>query len=185
MRNDDSLNSNYHFPWKKKPEPQLKFHTLVSAYLPKVPCILFFTRKNRANVVNLLLENDDFCSFHFKKVQGFLPLSVHIEDDSLAGGGLDGGPEGVLVDLGDLADGDARRVQAGPDLAVPLPTDATTPAAAAQPHNRILVGVEAGSRRRRRAGEDLVLRGAGKRRRRANGLRRQSERLKGHFRRGW
>lgn len=89
-------------------------------------------------------------------------MSVHIEDDSLAGGGLDDRPEGVLVDLGDLADGGARRVQAGPDLAVPLPTDTAAAAAAtAQPHNRILVGVEAGSRRRRRAGEDLVLRGAG------------------------
>ena len=45
-----------------------------------------------------------------------LPLRVHIEDDGLVGGGLDEGPEGILVDLSNLPHFHcgSHRVQARP-----------------------------------------------------------------------
>ena len=45
-----------------------------------------------------------------------IPLGVHIEDDGLVGGGLNEGPEGVLVDLGNLSHFDcgSHSVQARP-----------------------------------------------------------------------
>ena len=45
-----------------------------------------------------------------------IPLGVHIEDDGLVVGGLNEGPEGVLVDLGNLSHFDcgSHSVQARP-----------------------------------------------------------------------
>lgn len=40
-----------------------------------------------------------------------LPPGVHVEDDDPFAGGLDKGPEGVLVDLRDLPDGRNGRLQ--------------------------------------------------------------------------
>lgn len=47
--------------------------------------------------------------------RNILPLSIHVEDDGLVGGGSDDGPEGVLGDLGDLAHSGGGGVEAGAD----------------------------------------------------------------------
>lgn len=49
-------------------------------------------------------------------------MGVHIKDDGLVAGGIDDWPEGVLVDLGDLADGGGS-VQARADGKGLLPPD--------------------------------------------------------------
>ncbi|RWW61074.1 hypothetical protein BHE74_00031886 [Ensete ventricosum] len=43
-----------------------------------------------------------------------LPLGVHVEDDDPIAGGLDKGPEGLLVDLRHLPDGRHGRLQVRP-----------------------------------------------------------------------
>lgn len=48
------------------------------------------------------------------------PLGVHIEHNGFFAGGIDDGPESVLVDLGDLADGSAGSLQTGIDLEGPI-----------------------------------------------------------------
>ena len=52
----------------------------------------------------------------YRYVNKNIPLGVHIEDDGLVVGGLNEGPEGVLVDLGNLSHFDcgSHNVQARP-----------------------------------------------------------------------
>lgn len=58
-------------------------------------------------------------------IQKHKPLGVHIEHNGFIAGGIDDGPESVLVDLGDLADGSAGSLQAGIDLEGSIPTGNT------------------------------------------------------------